>query len=215
MMKPLPLRRRPRPSQEGYILVAVIFMLAILILAMAIAAPNIKKQVERDRDLETMHRGKQFVRAIRLYYKKFNKYPINVDALVNTNNMRFLRKKYKDPTTGKDEWRSIRMGQNKLPTVYGFFGKPLASGMMGGMGTSCGANGLNSSGFGSSGFGSSGFGSSSMGSSSFGSSGMGSSGFGSSSLGSSSMGSSSFGSSGLGASTGLGSNSPIGGCPTD
>jgi type II secretory pathway pseudopilin PulG len=116
MMKTLP-TRRPRPSEEGYILVAVIFMLAILILSLAVAAPGIKKEIQRDRELETMHRGKQYARAIKLYYKKFGSYPPSVDALVKTNEIRFLRKKYIDPTTGKGEWKIIRFGQNKVPTV--------------------------------------------------------------------------------------------------
>jgi len=47
-----------RPSEEGYILVAVIFMLALLIIALAVAAPKVAKDIQRDRELETMHRGK-------------------------------------------------------------------------------------------------------------------------------------------------------------
>ncbi len=114
---------RPKPSEKGYILIAVIFLLALLILAMSIALPNISKQIERDREIETMHRGKQYVRAIKLYHKKFGNYPPNVDALVNTNQIRFLRKKYIDPITGKNEWKPIHLGQNKLPTAFGFFGQ--------------------------------------------------------------------------------------------
>jgi len=213
-VKPRPIRHRPSPSEEGYILIAVVFLLALLVVAMSIAVPNIIKQIERDREVETMHRGKQYVRALKLYHKKFGNYPPTVDALVKgTNNIRFLRKKYIDPSTGKDEWKPIHYGQNKQPTAFGFFGKPMAS-MMGGMGMGCGSNGLGggigSSDSSSSSFGSSSFGSSSMGSSSFGSSSMGSSSF-----GSSSMGSSSFGSNGLNSSMGMGSSSPIGGCQSD
>ncbi len=164
-MIPRPIRRAPKPSEKGYILLAVICLLALFILSLSIALPSISRQIERDREIETMHRGKQYVRAIKLYYKKFGNYPSNVDALVNTNQMRFLRKKYIDPITGKNDWKPIHYGQNKLPTAYGFFGQPIASSMgsMGGAG--CGGSGLNSS---------------SLGSSSFGSSSMGSSGFGSS-----------------------------------
>ena len=60
-----------------------------------------------------MHRGKQYRRAIQLYYRKFHAYPPNVDALVKTNEIRFLRKKYIDPMTGKDDWKPILYGQNK------------------------------------------------------------------------------------------------------
>jgi type II secretory pathway pseudopilin PulG len=127
-----PTRRRMKPSEEGYILVAVMFMLAILIIAMAVAAPRIAKEIQRDREVETMRRGKQYARAVKLYYKKFNAYPPNQDALVKTNEIRFLRRKYLDPMTGKDDWKPIAVGQNKAPTAFGFFGVPLTGAGMGG-----------------------------------------------------------------------------------
>src|SRR5258708_14110758 len=101
------------------------FMLALLIISMAVALPKIAADVQRDRELETMHRGLQYRRAIQLYYKKFRRYPPNLDALVKTNDVRFLRKKYVDPTTGKAEWKPIMIGQNKTPVPMGFFGQPL------------------------------------------------------------------------------------------
>jgi type II secretory pathway pseudopilin PulG len=121
-----------RASEDGYILVAVMFMLALLIIAMAVAAPKIARSIQRDRELETMHRGKQYARAVKLYYKKFNAYPPNIDALVKTNEIRFLRKKYLDPMTGKADWKPIALGQNKAPTMMGFFGQPIGGAGMGG-----------------------------------------------------------------------------------
>ncbi len=85
-----------------------------------------------------MQRGKQYIRAIQLYYRKFNAYPPNVDALVKTNNIRFLRKKYVDPTTGKEEWKPVMFGQNKTPQAMGFFGQPLAAAAGAGIGPSGG-----------------------------------------------------------------------------
>jgi len=140
-MKTIP-TRCCRRSEEGYILVAVIFMMAILILTLAVAAPVVRKDIQRDREIETMHRGKQYQRAVKLYYKKFGAYPPNVDALVKTNEIRFLRRKYIDPTTGKDEWKPIRFGQNKTQTL-GFFGQPIGGSTMAGTGP--GANGPNPS----------------------------------------------------------------------
>jgi type II secretory pathway pseudopilin PulG len=139
MMKRAP--TRPQPSEEGYVLLAVICMVALLTIALAIALPKVSKEIQRDRELETMHRGKQYARGVKLYYKKFGAYPPNVDALVKTNNIRFLRKKYSDPTTGKEDWKPIRFGQNKAPTAMGFFGVPLAGSTIAGTGPS-GGNGL-------------------------------------------------------------------------
>lgn len=106
-------------------LLAVLILLALFIIAMAAAMPKVAADIQRDRDLETMHRGKQYVRAIQLYYRKFQAYPPNLDALVKTNNIRFLRKKYIDPTTGKVDWKPIMYCQNKTPMAMGFFGQPL------------------------------------------------------------------------------------------
>ncbi len=152
--------RRPRrkPSEDGYTLLAVVFLLAILTVWMSVAVPKMTRSIQRDREVETMHRGKQYIRAVQLYYRKFHAYPPNMDALVKTNEIRFLRKKYIDPMTGKDDWKPLMFGQNKQPIVYGFFGQPLATGstlagigMSGGNGISGlnGAAGANGTGFGS------------------------------------------------------------------
>ncbi len=122
-------------------LLAVICMLAIFIITLSIAVPRISKEIQRDRELETMQRGKQYIRAIKLYYKKFSAYPPNVDALVKTSEIRFLRRKYLDPMTRKDDWKPIHFGQNKAPTAMGFFGQPLAGSTVAGVGPS-GGNGI-------------------------------------------------------------------------
>ncbi len=143
MMKPTPIRR-PGSSEEGYILIWVIFLLAIFTLALSVAVPRMAKEIQLDRERETMERGKQYIRAIQLYYRKFHAYPPNVDALVKTNEIRFLRKKYTDPMTGKDDWKPVLYGQNKAPTAMGFFGQPLpgSASTIAGVGPS-GGNGIN------------------------------------------------------------------------
>jgi type II secretory pathway pseudopilin PulG len=154
MTMPARIRRsRPSKSEEGYTLIAVIFLLALFTIALAVALPKVIKEIQRDRELETMHRGKQYIRAVKMYYKTFSStYPPNVDALVKpTNNIRFLRRKYADPTTRKEDWKPVLFGQNKAPTAMGFFGQPMGS--IGGcpvnpLGTTTSQNGLSSAGIG-------------------------------------------------------------------
>jgi len=67
----------------------------------------------------------QYRRAIQLYYRKFHAFPPNAGALFNTNEIHFLRKKYNDPLTGKNDWKPVMFGQNKAPVAMGFFGEPL------------------------------------------------------------------------------------------
>jgi type II secretory pathway pseudopilin PulG len=140
MKKPTP-TRRIKASEKGYMLVAVIFLLALLTIALAVALPKMSKEIQHDRELETMQRGKQYARGVKLYYKKFGAYPGSIDALVKpTNNIRFLRKKYVDLTTGKEDWKPVLLGQNKAPTAMGFFGQPLA-----GSSSGCASNPLGGS----------------------------------------------------------------------
>ena len=49
-----------------------------------------------------IHRGVQYSRAIRKYFKKYGRYPTKLEDLDSSNNTRYLRKHYKDPVTGKD-----------------------------------------------------------------------------------------------------------------
>lgn len=118
--------RAPHQSESGFVLLAVIFLTLALLISLAIAAPKIAQSIQRDRDLETIHRGEQYKRAIKLYYKKFGAYPTSIDQLVNTNDIRFLRKRYTDPLTGKDDWKPVIYGQAHVRPV-GFFGQPLSA----------------------------------------------------------------------------------------
>lgn len=165
-------KRAPRlnAGEDGYVLLAVLFMVAMVLILLSIAAPKMAADIERDREVEMIHRGKQYIRAIKLYYKKFGAYPPNMEALEKTNEIRFLRKRYKDPITGKDEWHLIHFGENKTPS-YGFFGQPiggtggstLAGTGPGGVGQNMGTPAASAFGGGSSGgglFGGSSFGSS-------------------------------------------------------
>jgi type II secretory pathway pseudopilin PulG len=93
-------RQKEFENEAGYVLLAVIFLTVILLISLAIAAPKMARSIQRDKELETIHRGEQYKRAIKLYYQKFGSYPTSIDQLVQTNQMRFLRKKYTDPLTG-------------------------------------------------------------------------------------------------------------------
>jgi type II secretory pathway pseudopilin PulG len=128
-------------SEAGFMLVFMVLLAALLLIALAVAAPIMAKQLQRDKEVESEHRAEQYVRAIRLYYRKFKTYPPSIDALQNTNNVRFLRKQYIDPLTGKADWRIIHVGENKT-TVKGFFGQPLGgldtTGVGGGLGSAAG-----------------------------------------------------------------------------
>ena len=128
-------------------LVFAVLLAALMLIALAAAAPVIAKDLHRDKEVEARHRANEYVRAIRLYYRKNKTYPPSIDALENTNNVRYLRKQYIDPLTGKNDWRIIHVGENKT-TVKGFFGQPLGGINTRGAGGLGSASSLSSSGFG-------------------------------------------------------------------
>ena len=89
-------------GQQGYILLTLILFVALIAIGAAAMLPEFTFQMKRDREEEMIHRGVQYSRAVRRYYKKFGRYPTTLEELKSTNNVHFLRKAYKDPVTGKD-----------------------------------------------------------------------------------------------------------------
>ena len=105
-----------KPREQGYVLLMVLFLLTLMIIAMAASVPAAKTALKRDKENELIHRGNQYARAIGRYYRRFGRYPASIEQLENTNNMRFLRKRYKDPMTGKDDWILLHFGEVQLQT---------------------------------------------------------------------------------------------------
>lgn len=104
---------RRRSAQQGYIMMALTLAVALVLIGLAAAAPAISGDLRRQREGELMHRGVQYTRAIRNYYRKFGTYPLSVEQLENTNHIRFLRKRYRDPMTSSD-FRLLHAGEVQL-----------------------------------------------------------------------------------------------------
>ena len=86
-----------RRSEQGYILLTLLLAVTLMTIAAAIIVSDLKFEMKRDREEEMVHRGVQYSRAIRAYYKKFGRYPAKIEDLESSNRLRFLRKRYKDP----------------------------------------------------------------------------------------------------------------------
>ncbi len=179
------------------VLIVIMIVATLMLVALAAAVPSVLQEGVREREAELQFRGYQYARAIALFHKQFNRYPVSVKELMGTNGMRFLRKEYPDPLDPKGKWRFIHT--NAAGVLLDSVNQPLNNPNNNTNPAGLGINGSSSTSSGSS------FGNSfSMGgTSSFGSQ-NGSTGFGlSSNLGSSSSaGSSSFSMSSSGASTG-------------
>jgi type II secretory pathway pseudopilin PulG len=114
-------RRSVRQAQSGYILLMLMLVVTLLAIAAAAIAPTVAFKIRRDREEELIHRGVQYSRAVRRYVKKFGRYPTRLEELESTNNLRFLRKRYKDPITGQD-FKVLHLGEVKLNLGAGMAG---------------------------------------------------------------------------------------------
>ncbi len=114
-------------SSRGYILITLMLFVTLLTIAAMAVAPAIARQIQRDREEEMMHRAVGYARAVRNFYKKFGRYPTRIEELESTNNLRFLRKRYRDPITGQDfkilHMQDVTLNNGPvLPGASGFVG---------------------------------------------------------------------------------------------
>lgn len=101
---------KAKTGEEGFVLLLIFAMAAIVGLMLYMELPRVSFEAQRNREQLLIERGEQYKRAIQLYFRKFKTYPASIEQLENTNNVRFLRRRYVDPLTGKNEWRLIHIG---------------------------------------------------------------------------------------------------------
>jgi hypothetical protein len=100
---------RHRNPESGY---AFLFALGLILLMIAGSVVVMQKGAtirRRQMEQETIWRGNQYARAIRLYYHKIGHYPQTLDDLQKgMPDLHFLRQPYKNPTNPADgSWRFI------------------------------------------------------------------------------------------------------------
>ena len=92
---------RRAPRERGYALLMVMFIAALMFAGVMTIAPNILTQAKREKEEEMIWRGKQYVRGVKLYYRKLGRFPTSLDDLTKpkVGTLRFMRQAYKDPRT--------------------------------------------------------------------------------------------------------------------
>lgn len=102
--------KQKRHREGGYALLLVCAMAASIAVMLYMEIPRVAFEAQRDKEQLLIDRGEQYTRAVQLYVRKYNRFPADIAALENTQSIRFLRKQYIDPMTGKSEWRLIHVG---------------------------------------------------------------------------------------------------------
>ncbi|MDZ7637992.1 MAG: hypothetical protein U5J83_07040 [Bryobacterales bacterium] len=100
---------RRRDGERGFALLLVFAMAAMVAITLYMQLPRVAFEAQRDRETMLIQRGEQYQRAIELYVRKNNRYPARLEDLERDQDVRYLRRRYKDPMTGKDEWRVIHV----------------------------------------------------------------------------------------------------------
>jgi type II secretory pathway pseudopilin PulG len=107
--------RGAKSREKGYVLLGLLLAMTLMLIAMAAGAPRIAQQIRRQREEDLVHIGTDYATAIkRFVHKNGGRYPTSIEQLENTNHIRFLRKQYKDPTTGENIWRLVRSGEAEI-----------------------------------------------------------------------------------------------------
>lgn len=102
--------------EAGYTLVALLAAMTVLAISLTAAAPILKQQAQRERELEAIRRGEEVAEAIRIFYEKSQKPPASMDELIEGVNVPGRTKKLqvlrasaaRDPLSEDGEWRLIR-----------------------------------------------------------------------------------------------------------
>ena len=88
------------PRDRGFMMVALLIGMGVAAIMMTAALPKWGHEVQRNREEDLIFIGEQYARAISLYaIRNRGAFPMDLDVLVS---QKFLRKKWKDPITGKD-----------------------------------------------------------------------------------------------------------------
>lgn len=125
--------RRPRASrlscERGYTLVALLAVMTMIALFAAAAAPSIRQQAQRERELEAIARGEEVADAIGLYYSYQVRQrnaggeaglPTSIEQLLEgvsrgTKKVQVLRPSAaRDPLSEDGEWALVRPRSSRI-----------------------------------------------------------------------------------------------------
>lgn len=116
---------------SGFTYLWVLIIVALLAALLVTSAEIYATSVRRDREKELIFFGRKFREAIGRYYEGraiggVHEYPENLEDLLRDRRypgiVRYLRKIYVDPITGKAEWGVVRIG-GRVVGIYSFSNK--------------------------------------------------------------------------------------------
>jgi type II secretory pathway pseudopilin PulG len=112
--------------EDGFTYVLVMFVVAVLAIISTRAMENSLTNARRDKEAELLYVGQAYWNAIKTYYDyspgTSKEYPPDLTSLLQDNRTstmrRPLRKLYRDPITGSDQWGLVLTEDGRIKGVY-------------------------------------------------------------------------------------------------
>ena len=101
-------RAGARRGRGGYTLVALLVGMTVASILIAAVLPLASAQAQREREAELIFRGLQYAEGIRVFRRRFGRYPTTLQELAETK-PRSVRRLWKDPMTKDGEWGIISL----------------------------------------------------------------------------------------------------------
>jgi hypothetical protein len=108
-LKLAPPEEMNREKERGSALLIVFLMAAFVAIMLYKEMPDVVFEAQRQKEQVLIDRGDEYKHAIKLFYRRNQRFPTALDQLDKFNNVRYIRHQFKDPLTGKDEWRLIHV----------------------------------------------------------------------------------------------------------
>jgi type II secretory pathway pseudopilin PulG len=111
-----------RVKQRGFTYLGFLLFVAIAGAGLAAYSELASHAAQREKEAELLFRGEQYRDAIASYYKKEQRYPKALAELLEDKRypmpVRHLRRLYKEPITGQDEWGLVEAPGGGVMGVY-------------------------------------------------------------------------------------------------
>ena len=112
---------RARRAERGFTLLGLLFVIAMLGIALSAVGVVWSAEIRRDREAQLLFVGDQIRAAIGHYYREGGQYPQALTDLLEDKRVpqtrRYLRRLYPDPMTNSSDWQPIVAPQGGIMGV--------------------------------------------------------------------------------------------------
>lgn len=109
-------RGKRREQERGFALLLIFLLFSLVAISLYMEMPRVAFETQRNREELTVDRGEQYKRAIQVFVRANKRYPSKIEDLESFNDKRYLRHRFINPMTGKDDWRFVHVGPNGVLT---------------------------------------------------------------------------------------------------